>query len=311
MSDTSLKPYAWMLAGNVWFAAMVLFINATHGTCQWQSVAVVRSGLASVLALAILVASRTALPWPGPRILWVRSIAGSLSMVCTFYALGHLPGSDVLVITNTYPLFVALLSWPTAGQKPTASVWVAVLCAITGMALIRKAEFSTLELAHASAMVASFFTAVAMMGLNRLQGVASVGIVAHFSVVSLLFCVASFWIFPQEPFPIIPESTGAIVKLILVGVTATIGQLCLTKAFRSGVATKVAVLGLSQVVIVIAWEALIDGRKFDLWMLLGTTLVLGPVAYLMLTARRVSLRQKLLTPTPAELPLAVVPPGLK
>ncbi len=306
MSETSLKPYVWMLTGNAWFAAMVLFINATQEACVWQTVAVVRAGLASLLAVGFLLWAGTALPWPGPRTLWVRSVAGSLSMVCTFYALGHLPGSDVLVITNTYPVFVALLSWPTTGKRPTASVWVAVFCAVCGMAMVRQANISSIETAHVMAMIASFFTAVAMMGLNRLQGVASLGIVAHFSVVSLLFCTSAYWLFPLDAKPILPSTAGENSKLLLVGLTATVGQVCLTKAFRSGVATKVSVVGLSQVVMVMLWEAIVDGRRFDLWQLLGTLLVLGPVAYLMVMAHGQARRQRTIVKpeNPIEIPLA-------
>ncbi len=31
-----------------------------------------------------------------PRILWIRSIADSISLICTFFALTHLPAADVI-----------------------------------------------------------------------------------------------------------------------------------------------------------------------------------------------------------------------
>jgi drug/metabolite transporter (DMT)-like permease len=76
------------------------------------------------------------------------------------------------------------------------------------------------------------------------------------------------------------------LKLFAVGGTATIGQVFLTKAFRGGVATKVSVVGLSQVVMVMLWESIIDGRSFTLWQLFGAALVLGPTAYLMARERK-------------------------
>ena len=53
-----------------------------------------------------------------PRTLWIRSLAGSFSMVCTFYALTRLPVAQVLTVTQMFPIWVALLSWPLAGEAP-------------------------------------------------------------------------------------------------------------------------------------------------------------------------------------------------
>ena len=47
-----------------------------------------------------------------PRKLWMRSIAGSISLVCGFYAMTHYPVSEVLTLTNMFPLWVAVLSLP-------------------------------------------------------------------------------------------------------------------------------------------------------------------------------------------------------
>jgi len=121
-----------------------------------------------------------------------------------------------------------------------------------------------------------------MMGLNRLKGLPSLAIVVHFSAVSVLFCGSTFLLFPLSTVaPLTPNDGLTWGKLVMVGATATIGQLFLTKAFRGGKATSVSVVGLSQVVMVMLWEAAVDGRRFDGFQLGGTILVLGPIAYLM------------------------------
>ena len=287
MPQTSAKPYLWMLCGSAWFAAMVLFIDACKGQCAWQTIATVRAAIATIVAFILCIVTRTPLVFPGPRTLWLRSISGSCSMVATFYALTHLPGSDVLVITNSFPIWLALLSWPLFGERPTLTVVLAILCAVVGVTVIYKADFNSFTLAHIAAVFASIFTAVAMMGLNRLKGLQSLSIVTHFSAVSTVFCTACFYIFPlQSGLPTVPDSTFLWLKLLAVGGTATVGQVFLTKAFRGGVATKVSVVGLSQVVMVMVWENVVDARLFTTWQLLGATLVLGPTAYLMARERR-------------------------
>jgi drug/metabolite transporter (DMT)-like permease len=288
MQSPGLKPYLWMLCGCGWFAAMVILIGLANDHVAWQTVAVFRAAIAALFATAIALGTRAKLTI-GTPILWVRSVAGSLSMVTSFYALTHLPGSDVLVVTNTFPMWVALLSWPAFGERPTLGVLAAVLAAVAGVAVCNKLEFSQFEPAHVAAIVASAFTAVAMMGLNRVKGVSSMGVVVHFSWVSVAFCSMTYLMPPKEGEvkPLLPAEVVHWVELLGVGATATVGQIFLTKAFRGGQATKVSVVGLSQVVMVMVWEGVFGGREFNAWQLVGTVLVLGPTAYVMIRERRV------------------------
>jgi len=289
-----MKPYLWMLCGCGWFAAMVVIIGAANHHVAWQTVAVFRAAIAAIFATTLAVGTRAKLTF-GTPILWLRSVSGSLSMVTSFYALTHLPGSDVLVITNSFPVWVALLSWPMFGERPTLGVIVAVLAAVGGVAVCNELKFSEFQPAHFAAIFASVFTAVAMMGLNRIKGVSSLGVVVHFSWVSVAFCSLTYFMPPKEgevAKPFLPGEVLHWVELLAVGATATFGQIFLTKAFRGGQATKVSVVGLSQVVMVMLWEGLVPkewdwgGRDFSAWQLVGTVLVLGPTAYLMIRERK-------------------------
>src|SRR5947209_2413723 len=68
----------------------------------------------------------------------VVALARSVSLVRTFYALSRLPTHVVLTLTNTFPLWVAVLSWPLLGERPPGSVWLAAGCGVLGVALIQK-----------------------------------------------------------------------------------------------------------------------------------------------------------------------------
>lgn len=281
------RPYVWMLCGCAWFSVMALLTSTLRNDCDWQIIAMARSALAALLALGLALVLRAPLVWFRPRMIWLRSIAGSCSMICTFYALTRLPTSDVLTLTNTFPVWVALLAWPMTGERPTLGVWFAVLCAVVGVAMTQQPHVSGISLATVSALVASFFTAVAMLGLNRLHGVSSLGVVVHFSTVSTLFCAAAYFVFDRVTGHEQLGDFHVLLRLFGVGATATVGQVFLTLAFRSGSATKVSVVGLSQVVMVMAIEAILQWREFNTLSILGTILVLGPTAWLMTRPRPV------------------------
>lgn len=213
-------------------------------------------------------------------------------MLSTFFALANLHASEVLTLTNTFPVWVALLSWPMLGERPSRGVWVAVVVAVFGVALAvypRDGEPvgpQTFRLAPAiSAIAASIFTALAMLGLNRLKSIAPIAIVVHFSAVSTVFCAAAFLLFPLREGPNPFDSAPMTLRLIGIGVTAMIGQVFLTLAFSRGTATKIAVVGLSQVAMVMGVESVFGWKTFTMMNLFGTLLILGPTAWLMMRER--------------------------
>src|ERR687893_185355 len=102
--------------------------------CDWQLVAVARTLVAFLLALSLAASTGVRLAFLRPRVLWVRSVAGSLSLLCAFYALTHLPVSTTVTLTNTVPVWVTVLAWPLLGQRPAAPVWTAIAVGLAGVA---------------------------------------------------------------------------------------------------------------------------------------------------------------------------------
>src|SRR4051812_47535402 len=98
------RPALWMLWGAFSFATMGAMTHALGSQCSWLQIALVR---ALVMYLAIVAVARAAsvrlVVWR-PAVLWVRSLAGTASLFCSFYALTRLPVAEVLTLTNTYPI---------------------------------------------------------------------------------------------------------------------------------------------------------------------------------------------------------------
>ena len=76
--------------------------------------------------------------------------------------------------------------------------------------------------------------------------------------------------------------------LLGVGLTGTIGQVLLTKAFASGPPARISVLSLTQVVFAMGYDITIEGRVLTPGTLLGFLLVLAPTAWLTLHAGRLA-----------------------
>src|SRR5438093_7025097 len=199
MIRASLSPYLFMLAGCMAFAVMSTLAHALGSTCDWQVIALTRSSLAFLFATILALSAGVRLVFWRRRTLWMRSLAGSLSLIGTFFALTRLPVSDVLTLTNTFPIWVAFLSWPLLGEVPAGRVWLAAACGVAGIILIQQPHFAEGNFASLVALASSVSTAFAMIGLHRLQGIDARAIVVHFSGVSLLFCVAALLLFDHGP----------------------------------------------------------------------------------------------------------------
>jgi len=283
---TAVAAGLWMLVGSFVFSIMSALANALGNRVDWQVVAIARSGVAFVLALGLALSGGATLVFLRPGMLWVRSLSGSVSLVCTFYALTHLPLAEVLTITNTFPVWLALLSWPMLGERPGLDVWVASLMGVYGVALIKQPWNNGGDaidwLPVAAAFMAAWSTAVAMLGLNRLGHLDTRSVVAHFSAVATVVSIVSLWLFPRECSDS-PVFSGDVPWLLAgVGLTATAGQLCLTRAFTTGTASSVAVVGLSQVLFAAAIDWMAFSRPLNATAIIGMAFVLLPTGHVIL-----------------------------
>lgn len=303
-------PYLWMLLGAAAFAVMAVLTSALREVFAWQWIAAARSGLAMLFAAILVIAGGGTFLILRPVTLWWRSVAGSISLLCGFYAMTHYDVSVVLTLTNMYPLWVAVLSWPLLGIVPSGDTWLAALVGVIGVAVLAsdqpsaashvadaspmgalhlatgsgavtaKTTFSTLPIGVAA--ISAFTSALALLGLHRLRGLDHRAVVVHFSATAFLFCLGAAWLLPQEPLQThVTRNWISWGLLLAVGLSATIGQLLLTKAFAYGDPGRVSVVGLSQICFAMVIEALWHDRVYSGQTLLGMALVLLPTAWVM------------------------------
>jgi len=178
------------------------------------------------------------------------------------------------------------------GERPTWDVWISVVVGLLGEVLMEQAHVEAGHLFAASmAVVASMTSAVALISLHRVAGIDPRAIVFHFSLVSLGFCLVSLW----APFSRVDQSAetflhnaqswnGPVLALMLgVGLSATVGQFCLTKAYLSGSPARVSVVGLSQVGFAMLFDRFVWHHSFGPVTILGMALVIGSTGWVMLS----------------------------
>ena len=276
----------WMLGSAALMATMGALVHQLGDRSDWLVVALIRT-LVMMVTAAILV--RTAgLPlaiWR-PRSLWVRSLAGSFSLVCNFFALTRLPVADAVTLSNVHPLWIVLITAASLRRWPAWSETLGVVSGLCGVLLIERPDIVNARgLAVTVALMSSVSTSVAMLGLHRLRGIDSRAVVAHFAGVAS--AVATIWLILRwnhlHPTAIDPVT---IAMLLGVGAAGTLGQILLTKAYAAGAPSQVAVVGLTQVVFAMGYDVAVWGRSLSPLTALGFVLVLAPTTWLSIRSSR-------------------------
>jgi drug/metabolite transporter (DMT)-like permease len=275
-----MQPYLWILISGFAFSWMATLAPLAGRACGWQTVAMVRCAIPLILIVIWAKWDGVKLTLRGSPLLWMRSLAGSCSLVGSFFAFTHLPLTDIYAISNTFPVWVALLSWPMLGQMPTGLVWLSIASSIAGVFVLQGPQLQAGNPASLIVVAVSIFTAVAMMGLNRLKHLDPRAVVVHFSATALAFAIAAYFVFPvEEPREAFDWTHAA--ELVMVGVMATVGQYFLTRAVTAGDPTKVSVASLSQFVMIFVLDISVLGHTVDVSKLWGIPLILGPTIWLM------------------------------
>lgn len=276
------EAYLSMIWGALAFATMGALSHFAGAYFSWQIVALARTSLALIFSLIIAISSGVRLVLFRPAGLWMRSVVGSIGVLCAFYAITHLPISTSITLSNTFPVWVTILAWPVLGIRPTLYVWVAVITGIAGVLIIQRPHWAGSQAAVVAALGNAVATAVAMIGLNRLRNVDARAVVTHFSGVSTVICLIFLLMTSRASEWASASGKPAFLLLIGVGLTGTLGQLGMTRAFAIGHPSKVAVVGLTQIIFACLFDLIFWKRRFDLLTLFGMLLIVAPTAWLLL-----------------------------
>lgn len=285
MSSPNNKAILWMVLGGFDFATMAALIHALGKECDWLILAFLRMFLSFVFSLILAVRAGLAPIVLDVPLLWLRSFIGCSAMVATFYALTRLPISDVAVITETKPIWVALLAGYLLGEAAGKRIWVSIIMGMTGVVLVEHAHIGNGSLAGLAALYGALAGAVVMIILRKLRGLDPRVIVTHFAGTASLTCLVLIFALGKDFNLSFMSETKNLLMLAGVGIFGTVGQLAMTKAFAMGEAPGVSAAGFVKVGFSAGYDLLVFRYAIELVTLLGITLILGSTAWLIKPAR--------------------------
>jgi drug/metabolite transporter (DMT)-like permease len=139
------------------------------------------------------------------------------------------------------------------------------------------------QVAIPSAILAGILSGVALINLHRVKDLDTRSVVTHFSGVATTLSLLVWLVVPLDP-PTRAYDQSSLLRIILIGVAATIGQLCLTMAFSRGAPARVSVVGLSQVAVAVVVKGVLEGRIPTVGSLVGMILIVAATIWVILAS---------------------------
>jgi drug/metabolite transporter (DMT)-like permease len=201
--------------------------------------------------------------------LW-RSAFGVCAMYCFFYAIAHLHLAEAILLTYSTPLFIPFIAWLWIREPPAPVILPAVTLGLVGIGLIVKPAELLASPASLVGVLSGLCAAAAMVSIRRIADTEPAArIVFYFSALSTaVAAVPLLWAW-RTP------AADELALLVGVGVLATTGQLCLTRAYSLAPAARIGAFTYSAVVFggLIGWAWW--GEAPDAASLAGITLVIA------------------------------------
>ncbi|WP_256774142.1 MULTISPECIES: DMT family transporter [unclassified Stenotrophomonas] len=265
-----------MLGSTLAFGLMAVAIRYATAHVPTQEVAFFRNafGLLVLLPLLLRPGRGSLRTQQLPRYL-LRSAIGLASMLCAFWAIGHLPMSQAISLSYSTPLFVTIAAVLWLGETVRARRWAAVIIGFIGVLIIVRpgsTSFTPGTLVAVLAAVLSSLVAIQIKQLTRVDSADAVVLYTYLFWVPLSLLPAVFvWVWP----------TGmAWLWLAATGLFGTVGQLLWTRALRLGEVSALTPISFMQLPLVAVLGWLLFGETLDRWTVIGAGIILGANAYI-------------------------------
>lgn len=198
----------------------------------------------------------------------LRASFGMGAMYCLFYALGQIPLGNSMLIKSTIPLIIPFMSAMWLGETITLQIIIAGAIGFLGVFVILQPDGNT-HWASLIALASSTFAALSFVTVRKLSATEPpLRIVSYFAILGLIISSLPMIWHWQNPSP------QQYLMLIGVGLTATIGQVLLTRGYQNAPASSVGIFTYTSVLFgtILGW--LIWHELLDINSLFGAGLII-------------------------------------
>lgn len=289
----------WMVLASFWFALMAVGIKYASNSFGTFELVFYR-GLVSIVFMGIVVrASGSSLRTPVPLMHVWRSTIGVVSLGSWFYAIAHLPLATAMTLNYMSGVWVAAFVVGGAllygKEQPQGALLGTVLMGFVGVVMTLRPTIDQNQLfAGLIGLLSGLGAALAYMQVTALgkAGEPEDRTVFYFSVGSAVVGGVGMAFTGFTPWNEVAWQDAAWV--VPIGILASMGQWCMTRAYRQGATLVVASMQYSGIVFGVIFSLVLFGDQIPAlgWLGIAVIVASGILATV--------LRTRLLPHTPAE-----------
>ena len=282
-----------MVASTLFFGLMAITIRYASRSLPTFEIAFWRNTFGLLALLPLLLRSGTSLRTQQLPKYLLRSAIGIGSMLCSFWAIGHLPLSQAISLSYSTPLFVTIAAVMWLGEVVRKRRWTAVLLGFIGVLVIVRpgtSGFTHGSLVAVAAAVLSAVVAIQIKQLSRVDPADTIVFYTYAFWVPLSLVPALFvWVWPEP---------ATWLWLVLTGLFGTGGQLLWTRALRLGDVSALTPISFMQLPVVSVAGYLLFDESIDRYTVAGALIIFVANAYI--AHREAQLARRAATTAPVE-----------
>jgi drug/metabolite transporter (DMT)-like permease len=273
----------WMIVAAFGFATMGAFVKLAAAKFGNAELVFYRSAIGLALVYAFIFSKKYPLKTPHAGKQLSRAVVGFVSLVLFFYAIAHLPLATAITLNYTSPLFLAIfmpfvLHIEHKNLPNKLALNGAIAIGFIGVILLLKPTLHSNDaLAGALGLASGVGAAIAYMHVRQLASLNEPDwrTVFYFTLLSTI--ASGAWMLVQD-FSVL--SWRNLPLLTGLGLSATIGQLALTRAYRTGNTLTVASLAYVTVILASLFGAIFWHEKLIVseWLGIGLIVISGIIS---------------------------------
>lgn len=228
------------------FSLMDMFVRMSGDLPSIQK-SFFRNIVAAVFGCILVLKEKDSFQWKkgSGKYLILRSLFGTLGILCNFYAIDHLALADASMLNKMSPFFVVIFSFLFLKEKVTAAQILLVMGAFGGSLFVVKPTVSNLDLIPSLIGLLGGLGAGAAYTMVRKLG--TIGVKGPFIVFffSTFSCVVTL---PWLIFDYHTMTLAQTVILLMAGLCAAGGQFAITAAYCYAPASEVSIYDYTKVI---------------------------------------------------------------
>jgi drug/metabolite transporter (DMT)-like permease len=264
---------SWMLVAGLLFGGMGVFVKL--GTPYFSHIELVfyRSLFGLLLVYGIMRQQRISLATQHWRAHLWRGASGSVALALFFYCITVLPLATAVTLNYTAPLFLTILTMLVFKEKFHLPLTIAIGLGFFGVVLLLQPTLQRDQLLPGLlGLISGFLAGVAYLNVRHLAmiGEPDTRTVFYFSLVATLG--SGIWILFDTVHVVTMHGFALLLGL---GSSATLAQLAMTRAYRTGKTLVVGSLAYSTIVFASLFGMLLWGETLSLSSWMGMAFIIA------------------------------------